>query len=69
MVGRCLCSMVAGFHYLGVVGGCRQSSRNDGKTCYQIYTAGAVNAMVITAATAAAMSAAATMLVGTLLRS
>ncbi len=69
MVGRCLCSMVAGFHYLGVVGGCRQSIRNDGRTCYQIYTAGAVHAMVITAAMAAAMAAAAAMLVGTPLRS
>ncbi len=35
MVGRCMCSMVVLFHYLGV-GGSRWSSRNDGKTCYQI---------------------------------
>ncbi len=35
MMGRCLCSMVALFHYLGV-GGSRWSSRNDGKICYQI---------------------------------
>ncbi len=32
IVGRCLCSMVALFYYLGV-GGSRWSSRNDGKLC------------------------------------
>ncbi len=35
IIGRYLCSMVAQLHYLGV-GGARWSSRNDGKTCYQI---------------------------------
>ncbi len=32
MVGRCLCCIVALFHYRGA-NGSRQSSRNDGKTC------------------------------------
>jgi hypothetical protein len=35
IVGRCLCSMVALFHYFGA-GSSRWSSRNDGKKCQQI---------------------------------